>query len=410
MEMITTKINQIEVLESGNIASPKGYTAGGVHCGIRKTKLDFGWIHSNIPAVAAGVYTLNAFQAAPLKLTKSSIEKEKRIQTVVVNSGIANACTGNQGYLDALETQRLAADKMGIHKDYVAVASTGLIGKTLPMEKIKVGIAEIGEANNSSAENFEKAILTTDTVTKHIGVQVEVEGKTVTIGGAAKGSGMICPNMATMLAFITTDAAIEENALQQALKSMTDCSFNRITVDGDCSTNDMVLALANGQQGNTPLNEHHPDWSIFLEAFKFVCEALAKQIARDGEGATKLIEIHVEGAPTERAAGQVAKAVISSNLVKTAIFGSDPNWGRIVCAVGYSEQPLDPEKVNVSLGNINVVKNGVPLEFDEVKATSYLQNEEVQLFVDLQNGKEKALAWGCDLTYDYVKINASYRT
>ncbi|MEC5423774.1 bifunctional glutamate N-acetyltransferase/amino-acid acetyltransferase ArgJ [Virgibacillus sp. C22-A2] len=408
--MVATKEENIQIIKNGHVTSPQGFSAGGLHCAIRKTRLDFGWIHSDNPATAAAVYTLNAFQAAPLKITKDSIEKEKLIQTVVVNSGVANSCTGEQGNLDALEMQKLTAEKMGVDTNHVAVSSTGVIGVPLPMEKIRTAIHSMNDKDNVSAENFEEAILTTDTMTKHIAVQIEIDGKTITIGGAAKGSGMIHPNMATMLSFITTDAAVEQKSLQQALGDITNKSFNMITVDGDCSTNDMVLVMANGKQNNTQLSETHPQWPLFLQAFQLVSEELAKQIAKDGEGATKLIEVNVKGAPSDEAARQVAKAVISSNLVKTAVYGADPNWGRIVCAVGYSEQPIDPDKVCVAIGDIHVVKDGLPLEFVEAEAKQHLENETVVLNVDLQNGLHEATAWGCDLTYDYIKINASYRT
>lgn len=398
----------IQVLKDGHVTSPKGFTAGGVHCGLRKKKLDFGWIHSETPAAAAGVYTLNAFQAAPLKVTKNSLEQEKQIQTIIVNSANANSCTGKQGYNDALTMQQWAAEKMDVSVDHVAVASTGLIGVPLPMDKIKYGIDLMD--HDATSEDFEQAILTTDTVTKHIAIQLEIDHQTITIGGAAKGSGMIHPNMATMLSFITTDAAVDPDSLQRALRKVTNKSFNMITVDGDSSTNDMVLVLANGQQNNNLLDESHPEWATFMQGLQFISEELAKKIARDGEGATKLIEVNVKGAPTEEAAGQVAKAVISSNLVKTAVYGSDPNWGRIVCAVGYSEQPLDPDKIGVSLGDIEVVKDGLPVDFDEEEGKDYLENKTVKLLIDLNNGSSQATAWGCDLTYDYVKINASYRT
>ena len=347
--------NKIHILKKGHVTSPKGFTAGGIHCGLRKTKLDFGWIHSETPAAAAGVYTLNTFQAAPVKVTKESIEKDNLLQTIVVNSANANSCTGEQGYLDALTMQKMTADKIGVDQSHVAVVSTGVIGVPLPMEKILYGINSI-DNQKASAVDFEHAILTTDTATKHIAVQLEIDNQTITIGGAAKGSGMIHPNMATMLSFITTDAKVEAKSLQLALRDVTDKSFNMITVDGDCSTNDMVLVMANGQQNNALLNESHSDWHLFKEALQFVSQELAKMIARDGEGATKLIEVHVKGAPTEIVAAQVAKAVISSNLVKTAIYGADPNWGRIICAIGYSKQPLDPESVCISLGDIEVVK------------------------------------------------------
>lgn len=408
--MIVTQHKKMKVLSDGHVTSPKGFLAGGVHCGIRRKKLDFGWIHSEVPAVAVGVYTMNAFQAAPLVVTKNSIEKAHEIQTVIVNSGNANSFTGDQGYKDALEMQELAAKKMGVEVDQVAVASTGIIGETLPMEKIRAGIAAMDDETHFSGENFEQAILTTDTVTKHIAVEIEIDGKKITIAGAAKGSGMIHPNMATMLGFITTDAKVEAESLQSALRQTTDKTYNMITVDGDSSTNDMVLVLANGLQDNQILNENHPGWSEFLDALEFVNQELAKKIAKDGEGATKLVEVHTYGAPSETAAKQVAKTVISSNLVKSAIYGADPNWGRIICAVGYSEQPILPEKICVAIGDTDVVKDGAVVPFDEAQASKYLQNDTVTIHINLQNGEYEATAWGCDLTYDYVRINASYRT
>lgn len=408
--MTLIKEKQLKIVENGNVTTPKGFQAGGVHAGLRKSKLDFGWIHSDVPATAAGVYTLNAFKAAPLQVTKASIDKSGKVQTIVVNSANANAVTGQEGYKNALEMQALTAAKKGVEVDHVAVASTGLIGVQLPMDKIYNGIEAMNDEENQAAERFESAILTTDTVTKHAAVKIEVDGKSITIAGAAKGSGMIAPNMATMLSFITTDAAIEQPSLEKALRQVTDQSFNMITVDGDCSTNDMVLVLANGLQENDVLHENHPDWDVFVKGLHYVSQELAKKIARDGEGATKLIEVQVKGAVSDKAAGEIAKTIISSNLVKTAVYGADPNWGRIVCAVGYSEQPMDVEKVSVALGDIKVVEDGLPLDFSEEAGTAYLAQDTVTIYVDLQNGTGEATAWGCDLTYDYVKINASYRT
>lgn len=400
----------VTFLEDGNVASPQGFSAGGLHCGIRKSKLDLGWVYSDIPAAAAGVYTTNAFQAAPLKVTKESIEVENKLQGVLVNSGIANSCTGSQGLADAYSMREVFAEKIGIEKHLAAVVSTGLIGAMLPMDKIKQGIDGLDEQENKGAERFNTAILTTDTKEKTCGAELEIDGKTITIGGAAKGSGMIHPNMATMLSFLTTDAAVEPAALSHALKQITNQSFNMITVDGDTSTNDMVLLLANGKAANNELNQDHPDWNRFVDALATVSEKLAKEIARDGEGATKLVEVHVTGAKTEEAARAVSKSIISSNLVKTAIHGADANWGRIVTAIGYSKETVEPDKVSVSLGNIPVVKGGIPLEFDEEKAKQYLEKDEIIIEANLGNGTEKATAWGCDLSYEYVRINASYRT
>lgn len=409
MEAIVSQ-TPYKILEDGHVTSAKGFTAGGTHTGIRKSKLDFGWIHSDVPATAAGVFTLNSFQAAPLKVTKANIAVEQKLQTVIVNSGNANSCTGDQGMEDAFEMAQLTAKEKGIKDHYVGVASTGIIGIPLPMDKIRIGISAINDKASQYPEYFENAILTTDIVTKHLAVEVEIDGKNITIGGAAKGSGMIHPNMATMLGFVTTDAAIETESLQHALKAATNQTFNMITVDGDSSTNDTVLVLANGRQENNPLNPNHPQWKKFTTAFHYVCQQLAKSIARDGEGAKKLLEVEVKGAKTETAAKEIAKTVISSNLVKTAIYGSDANWGRIVTAVGYSGQAIDPDKVSVSIGPITVFEKGLGLLYNEEEATHYLLGDDIKLIINLNQGTEKATAWGCDLTYDYIRINASYRT
>ncbi|ENH96350.1 bifunctional ornithine acetyltransferase/N-acetylglutamate synthase protein [Gracilibacillus halophilus YIM-C55.5] len=398
------------ILENGNIASAKGFTAGGLHCGIRKSKIDFGWFYSDVAAQVAGVYTTNLFQAAPLKVTQESIATKNELQAVVVNSGVANACTGEKGLQDAYDMRKLFAETVGVEEHLAAVASTGLIGELLPMEKIQYGINQVHEATHQGAGKFESAILTTDTKEKGIAVEVEIDGQPVTIGGAAKGSGMIHPNMATMLGFITTDANIESGELSNVLKALTNQSFNMITVDGDTSTNDMVLVMANGKAENQRLTPHHAEWSKFYQALQFVCEYLAKEIARDGEGASKLVEVNVQGAKTEASASAIAKSIISSNLVKTAIHGADANWGRIITAIGYSGESLDPDQVSILLGDIEVVKNGIPVTFDEEEAASYLKQEEVTIYAKLGEGNETATAWGCDLSYEYVRINASYRT
>lgn len=398
------------ILEEESVTLPKGFTAGGLHCGLKRKRLDLGYILSEVPAAAAGVYTTNIFQAAPLVITQQSIAKENKLQAILVNSGNANACTGEQGLKDAAAMQSDFAKKLGIKEHLVAVTSTGVIGELLPMEKIKAGIEEILELQYEDVDNFEHAILTTDTDVKHIAVQITVGGKLVSIGGAAKGSGMIHPNMATMLGFVTTDANIDHQDLLFVLKEVTNQTFNMITVDGDTSTNDMVLAMANGSAENEKLTPHHPDWPLFVDGFKVVCEALAKKIARDGEGATKLIEVQVNGAGSLDAARAVGKAVISSNLVKTAIYGTDPNWGRIVCAIGYSGMPIEPNEIKVSIGSYPVFETGLPCPIDEEEVKEYLEQENVQITIELNQGDFSAAAWGCDLTYDYVKINASYRT
>ncbi|MHC0038384.1 bifunctional ornithine acetyltransferase/N-acetylglutamate synthase [Pseudoneobacillus sp. C159] len=401
---------KITILQEGNVTTPKGFSAGGMHTGIKRKRLDLGFIYSDVPATAAGVYTTNLFQAAPLVVTQKSIGIEQKIQAVLVNSGNANACTGTQGIHDAYTMQKEFANVLGIKDHYVAVTSTGVIGVPLPMDKISKGIGEIFKEEYSGASQFQQAILTTDTGVKNIAVQLELDGRIISIGGAAKGSGMIHPNMATMLGFITTDANIDYSELSGLLKEITNQTFNMISVDGDSSTNDMVLVLANGMAGNMKLTKEHPGWETFIEGFKIVSESLAKQIARDGEGATKLVEVNVAGAPTLDGARAVGKAIISSNLVKTAIYGTDPNWGRIVCAVGYSGVLLDPQLVSVAIGPFSVVEKGLPSFMVEEDVKKYLEQEYVQIYVNLNQGEEKATAWGCDLSYDYVKINASYRT
>jgi glutamate N-acetyltransferase/amino-acid N-acetyltransferase len=327
-----------------------------------------------------------------------------------VNSGNANACTGEQGLLDAYEMQKDFANELGIKEHLVAVTSTGVIGEPLPMEKIKTGIKHILQTENEAEDNFLKAILTTDTCVKQVAVQLNIDGKTVSIGGASKGSGMIHPNMATMLAFVTTDANIAHEDLLFALKEITNETYNMITVDGDTSTNDMVLVMANGLAGNEKLTKEHPDWDVFKQGLKKVSEELAKKIAKDGEGATKLIEVQVNGAYSINAARAVGKAIISSNLVKTAIYGTDPNWGRIVGAIGYSGVAVEPNAIKVAIGPYNVFENGLPCPIVEEDVKEYLELDTVKILVELNQGDNSATAWGCDLTYDYVKINASYRT
>jgi len=403
-------LQEIKILDGGHICTPKGFFAGGLHCGLKRKKHDLGWLYSIVPANAAAVYTTNLIQAAPILVTRESIEVDKQIQGVIVNSGNANACTGEEGYRHALLMRHYFAKKMNMKEEHVAVSSTGVIGEQLPINKVLDGINMIGKVEESAA-NFEKAILTTDTTQKRACVQLEIDGKMITIGGAAKGSGMIHPNMATMLAFITTDANVEQEALQSALKTVVDETFNMITVDGDTSTNDMVLLLANGLAKNTMLTPNSPAWLHFIQGLETVCQLLAKEIAKDGEGATKLIEAKVIGAAGEEDAKKLAKSVIGSNLVKSAVFGTDPNWGRIVCALGYSGVDFDTENISVFIGPYQLFANGLPVLFEESEVKTYMEeNNEIQILVELHEGESSAIAWGCDLTYDYVKINASYRT
>ncbi|WP_227394612.1 bifunctional glutamate N-acetyltransferase/amino-acid acetyltransferase ArgJ [Jeotgalibacillus aurantiacus] len=408
---MTTVYPSIKYISGNNIASPIGFKAAGLHCGIKHKKNDLAILVSEVPANAAGVYTTNAVQAAPLKVTKESLAIENKMQAIIVNSGNANACTGKQGYLDAQTMQALTAELLDIKPHLVGVASTGVIGEKLPMECLKTGIPKLEPtAGLKGSIDFSQSILTTDTVSKNTAYQVEIDGKIVTVAGTAKGSGMIHPNMATMLGFISTDAAIESDHLHHALKSVVDRSFNSITVDGDTSTNDMVLVMANGLAENNTLSPAHPDWAVFVQTLLHVCEDLGKMIAKDGEGATKLIEVEVNGAVSDEEARKIAKTVVGSPLVKTAAFGCDANWGRILAAVGYSGMTIDPDEIEILIGSVPVVSEGEPLAFSEDELTEYLKQPEIKLKVNVNQGSGKGLAWGCDLTYDYVQINASYRT
>lgn len=406
-------LEQWESVEGGSVTSPLGFQAGGLHCGLKKTQRnDLGVIICEVPAVSAAVYTTNVFQAAPILVTRDSLA-DRTLRAVVVNSGNANACTGKQGEDDAFTMRAATAAVLGLAESDVAVASTGVIGEQLPMDRVIAGISGLPQAaayGAEGAEQFSQAILTTDLVKKEACIKVRIDGREVTIGGACKGSGMIHPNMATMLAFVTTDAAITPEALQSLLSTTTDVTFNRITVDGDTSTNDMLLVMASGLAGNETLTAEHADWPLFSAAFRYVCESLAKQIARDGEGANHLIEVQVKGAVSEHSAGVIAKTIVGSSLVKSAVFGADANWGRIIAAAGRAGEPMSPENVDIRLGDIEVLRGSRPVAFDEEAALAYLQGDTVNIFVDLHGGDGSATAWGCDLTYDYVRINAAYRT
>ncbi|OIJ18460.1 bifunctional ornithine acetyltransferase/N-acetylglutamate synthase [Anaerobacillus alkalidiazotrophicus] len=408
-----TKHLLVTPVEGGSITTPKGFHTAGIHTGVKRYKLDLGVLYCEVPASSAAVYTLNKVQAAPIKVTKESIAKEGKLQAVIVNSGNANACTGTKGMEDAYTMRKTTAEVFEIPEHYVAVSSTGVIGEFLQMEKIVNGIKKIKtltQMDFESAERFNEAILTTDTINKRACFQTTIGGKTVTFGGVAKGSGMIHPNMATMLAFVTTDANIEPKWLQIALSKVIDETFNRITVDGDTSTNDTVVTLASGLANNDQLTKDHPDWDQFVLGLKMTCEHLAKKIARDGEGATKLIEVQVKGALNDQEAGKVAKSIVGSDLVKSAIYGTDANWGRIICAIGYSEAEINPDTIDIAIGEIQTLKDGMPIPFSEEEATQYLSTENIVIYVDLKIGHGFGKAWGCDLTYDYVRINAGYRT
>ncbi|MDI3533659.1 MAG: glutamate N-acetyltransferase / amino-acid N-acetyltransferase [Thermosediminibacterales bacterium] len=394
----------------GDVCSPKGFKASGVLCGIKKSKRDLAVIFSETPANSAAVFTQNKFAAAPLVVSKENL-KNGIAQAVVVNSGNANACTGTQGISNAKRMAELTAKLLRINSSDVLVASTGVIGVQLPMNKIEKGIKEaVKNLKTDGGKEAACAIMTTDTFQKTVAVKTEIGGAEITIGGIAKGSGMIHPNMATMLGFITTDVKITTSLLKKALKESVEKSFNMITVDGDTSTNDMVAVLANGLANNNVIETEGEDFEKFKSALDEVTVTLAKAIVRDGEGATKFIEVEVKGAETFEDAKTVAMAVANSNLVKTAFFGEDANWGRIVCAAGYSGANVVPEKLDLFVKDFKLVENGTPTDYSEEEVSEYLKNKELKITIDLGLGNQKATAWTCDLSYDYVKINGSYRT
>lgn len=392
----------------GTIASPLGFSADGLHAGFKKKKLDFGWIVSEVPASVAGVYTTNKVIAAPLLVTKAAIQKSQKLQAIVVNSGVANSCTGQQGLDAAYEMQRLTAQKLKIEPDLVGLASTGVIGEQLPMDALKNGLSQI--LVSGKAEDFAEAILTTDTCTKTCVVTEEFGSDLVTMAGVAKGSGMIHPNMATMLAFITCDANISSATLQAALSQHVETTFNQITVDGDTSTNDMVLVMANGCRQNEEILPYTEEFEKFSKMLRYLMADLAKKIAKDGEGATKLIEVNVRHAKDEQSGRMIAKSVVGSSLVKTAIFGQDPNWGRILAAIGYAGADVSVDNIDIWIEGIPVMQASSPVAFDPEETSDAMAGELLTLTIDLHDGAAEAQAWGCDLSYDYVKINALYRT
>lgn len=404
------KNSEIGIEKTGATAAT-GFLAAGGACGVRyEGRRDLGLLFSQeAGGAAAVVVTTNVVKAAPLLVTREAVETGN-VRAVVVNSGVANAATGERGLEDACRMQTLAAAELGLEPEEVAVASTGVIGEHLPMDRVETGIKEAAASLSSDGSPLAEAILTTDTRTKEAVATVEIGGEVVTVGGVAKGSGMIHPNMATMLAFVTTDAAVEKKSLQNALNGATERTFNRITVDGDTSTNDMVLLMANGAAGNEPLTQSSPDYPAFEEAVEAVMRGLAKEIARDGEGATKLIEVVVEGAKEEVSAAALAKAVVGSSLVKAAAYGEDANWGRVLAAMGYAGVPFDPEGVEIHFGPVKVFEKGEPVAHDAAEANATLAGDEVVITARLGEGKGSASAWGCDLTHEYVEINGSYRS
>ena len=409
--MAITKIN-------GGVTAPKGFLASGLNAGIKnQTKKDMAMVFSSTPCAAAGVFTSNLVKAAPVNWDKEIVTTSPYVQEVVVNSGIANACTGAEGLGYCADTAAEAAAALNIPKTAVLVASTGLIGKQLPIDKIKSGVTALSKVLGSSREDAKlaaEAIMTTDTKSKEVACTLELDGKQVTVAGMCKGSGMIHPNMCTMLCFVTTDVAISHELLQKALSEDVVDTFNMISVDGDTSTNDTVLVMANGQAENTPITKEGEDYKTFCEALHFIMLELSKKIAGDGEGCTCLFEATVIGAKDKNQARTIAKSVVCSSLTKAAVFGHDANWGRILCAMGYSGAQFDPEVVDIWLeskaGTIKIVENGVATDYSEETATKILSEEEVIAKMDIKEGNETATAFGCDLTYEYVKINGDYRS
>ena len=392
--------------------------AAGGAAGIKKQGVkDMALVYSEVPCVAAGTFTTNIVKAAPVKWDQEIVYNHPTAQAIVCNSGIANACTGEEGYGYCRKTAEAASAALSIPEDSVLVASTGVIGKQIPIDKLTAGIKVLAEKKNDSQENgteAAKAIMTTDTFPKELAVAIEVGGKTVTIGGMAKGSGMIHPNMCTMLAFITTDAVITKDALQKALSEDVGDTYNMISVDGDTSTNDSVVLLANGMAENPEITYGTEDYKNFAEALHTINEYLAKKIAGDGEGATALFEVKAVGCESVEQAKTLAKSIVCSNLTKTAIAGHDANWGRILCAMGYSGAQFDPEKVDLffesKAGKIQIIENGTAVDYSEAEATKILSETEVTAIADVKMGDKTATAWGCDLTHEYIEINADYRS
>jgi len=401
----------MKIIDS-SITAPQGFLAQGVEAEIKKkNKKDVAIIYSEKPCSSAGVFTTNKVRAACIDINRSHLENGKA-QAIVVNSGNANACTGDQGWEDTLTMARITADLLHISCQDTLVASTGVIGVAMPMDRIEKGIQEAAAAlSRDGAQNTALAIMTTDLVSKEVAVEIELSGKPIKIGAIAKGSGMIHPNMATMLCFITTDAAISSECLDKMLRESCNLSFNMISVDRDTSTNDMALILANGMAGNTPIDDSKSeDYRAMQGALDFVNISLAKMIARDGEGATRLVEVQVINADSYENARTIARSITSSNLTKAAVFGEDANWGRVLAAAGYSGAEFDPGRVDIYLGAEKMAANGMGLVFNEDLARQELQKDPVIIKVDLKSGNHQATAWGCDLTYDYVRINAAYRT
>lgn len=408
----------MKIINAG-VTAPKGFKCAGLRAGVKsgKTNKDMAMIVSEVPAKIAGTFTKNIVKAAPVLWGKKIVEEQEAVRAVVINTRIANACTGAQGYENVVTEAKEVAKLLDIKPEEVVVGSTGVIGQQLPMDVIKEGIKKLVpelKADRQSEEDASWAILTTDTKPKEAAVEVEINGKTVTIAGMCKGSGMIHPNMGTMLGFITTDAAIDKALLLELQRELIEDTFNMVSVDGDTSTNDTVFVFANGMAENKEITEKDADYEAFREGLLYVNQSLAKQIAGDGEGCTRLFEVHVAGADSKENAKILSKSVVTSSLTKAAIYGKDANWGRILCALGYAGVDFDPVKVDISLksadGVIEIVKDGIATDYSEDEATKVLSADAVTADIDVHNGVFEATAWGCDLTHDYVTINADYRS
>lgn len=403
---------------NGGVTAAKGFEAAAAKAQIKyKDRTDMALIYSETPCVAAGTFTTNVVKAAPVKWDQEIVKNSPKVHAVVVNSGIANACTGAEGYGYCEQTAQAVERLLRVPVSSVLVASTGVIGMQLPMDRIRDGVALLANAKADTEEaglEAAKAIMTTDTKPKYAAVQVEIGGKTVTVGGMCKGSGMIHPNMCTMLGFVTTDAVITKEMLQKALSEDIRDTYNMVSVDGDTSTNDTVLLLANGMAGNPLIDRENEDYAVFKEALNYVNTELAKKIAGDGEGATCLFEVKVIGAESKEQAVTLSKSVITSSLTKAAIYGHDANWGRILCAMGYSGASFDPDRVDLyfesAAGKLKIIENGVSTGYSEEMATKILSEEYVTATADIKMGEASATAWGCDLTHEYVNINADYRS
>lgn len=397
--------------DTQGVTFAKGFTAAGVKAGIKKNgNLDVAVIYTKTQAVVAGTFTQNKVAAAPVYVSKEVVATGTA-HAIVANAGCANACTGQQGLDDAHKMAQIAADELGVNADDVIVGSTGVIGVSLPVDKLEAGIKDaVANLSADGSGNAGRAIITTDTHSKSVTCEFELSGKTVRMGAIAKGSGMIRPNMATMLCYITTDIAIDQALLQKAVSGCVEKSFNMISVDGDMSTNDMVIVLANGEANNAKITEENADYQIFFDKLMMLCTELAKQIAADGEGASKFLTINVKGAKSFADAKTVGMAIANSPLVKTAFFGEDPNWGRVICAVGYSGADMVPEKTVVKFGGITIFANGTGATYDEKALAHVMKEKDIVIDIELNMGQEDATVWSCDLSYEYVKINGEYHT